>query len=456
MINLGNQTYREMKKLICIASGLLLPLLLHAQTISVVTNKDIKLTPKTAINLPKAEILPTATLSFKINDMAEGESVIINVKDSDEGTATGTTDYVITGLPLTDKSIKYNANNIFSFDIKTITKKKTTVIISISCVGIKTSTYKLVINLNADVRVISDTTDASKDPGIIPDTGRWDVRIITGGNFDFFNGPRIKDFAGEMNIVTPDIINLKLFGKDVPFGLQFGLFNYHYFQADSSNSFNGRDQYYLNPQDAYRPYDSTKIVNRNYSVNRKVDYNIWGVYLEPTFRFAKNDFAAFYLSLHFGALITTQRYSPTVTYTTRDTINYNPKINTTIPQSNILAHPAVPYSYKQTTFYDYYYGIGFPLKINMKNKLKFNITQTIGFASIQSAVTQDSFDYTQRFSSTGPPRDIKGFYLAKYQIITTVAPIDIAFGGEYRAVFGNLHYFTNYIGAVVSLDKLKK
>jgi len=445
-----------MKKLICIASGLLLPLLLHSQTISVVTNKDIKLNSKTAINLPAAEILPTATLSFKVNDMAEGESVIINVKDSDEGTATSTTDYVITGLPIADKSIKYNANNIFSFDIKTITKKKTTVIISISCVGIKTSSYKLVINLNADVKAISDTTNTSKDPGIIPDTGRWDMRIITGGNFDFFNGPRIKDFAGEMNIVTPDIINLKLFGKDVPFGLQFGLFNYHYFQADSSNSFNGHDQYYLNPQDAYRSYDSTKIVNRNYSVNRKVDYNIWGVYIEPTFRLTKNEFAAFYLSFHFGALITTQRYSPTVNYTSKDTINYNPRINTNIPQSNISAHPIVPYAYKQSTYYDYYFGVGFPLKINMKNKLKFNITQTVGIASIQKTTAQDPFDYTQRFLNAGPARNVRSFYLAKYQIITSVAPIDIAFGGEYRAALGSLHYFTNYIGAVISLDKLKK
>lgn len=279
------------------------------------------------------------------------------------------------------------------------------------------------------------------------------VRIITGGNFDFFNGPRIKDFAGELNVNTPDITSI--FGKS--FGFQFGIFNYRYFQADSSYSFRAKDFHYLNAQDAYKPgLDSAKIIRREYSVNRKMDYNIWGVFLEPTIKLDENEWASAYLSLHVGALLTTQTYSPTVKYLFRDTLNYKPIVNpNNFNGDTLLAHPALPYSYKQSTFADFYFGIGVPFKINIKKKLMFNVTPTVGMSVVQVNSPQEPFDYVQRFT-VGAKKIKREFVLIKYQLITTVAPIDIAFGGEYRAVAGKMRYFTNYIGAVISLDALRR
>ncbi|MGF7039099.1 hypothetical protein [Mucilaginibacter lappiensis] len=442
-----------MKRLIITTINVFSALLVGGQTISIVANQDIPLKESTSFNVPKPNNKGEVNLLFKINNIPKGEEVTLDVSDVSEAgkeSATLNTDYkYINGTLPFSKTFTYNSPNFFSVDMQVLTDRKRDAVISIVSNGKEKKTFKLKLKFNTG----EDLTSSSPKLNI-PDTGRWDVRIITGGNFDFFNGPKIKDFAGEINVSIPSIFAIKKM-KEHPFGIQFSIFKYHYYQADSSSFLNNSDNYYLNPKDAYSSPDSAKVVHRSFSINRKVDYSIWGAFIEPVMKIAENDFAQFYVSAHLEALITTITYSPTIKYLAYDTINYNRKVPTKIVINSILPHPAVPYTYRQSTFYDFYYGIGLPLKINYKNKLMFNITQTLGAATIQTSTPADPFDYVQRYGN-GQRSEQKGFYLAKYQIITTVAPVDIAFGGEYRTVFGNMHYFTNYIGASITLDKLKR
>jgi hypothetical protein len=39
---------------------------------------------------------------------------------------------------------------------------------------------------------------------------------------------------------------------------------------------------------------------------------------------------------------------------------------------------------------------------------------------------------------------------------TSVAPVDIVLGGEYRSVIGKNNYLTLYLGASIAIDKLKR
>ena len=208
------------------------------------------------MNLPKVSKGNTVSLVFKINNIPKGETVTLEIKDSNEGTAESGTDYDITTTSLI-KKIDYNGPNILQLDLKVMTAKEKTIVLNVSSTGSKQNTYKITVNLNSSADFISLAKPAKSDALVVPDTTRWKVRIVTGGNFDFFNGPKIKDFAGELTVSLPNIFAVKG-AEDNPIGVQFGLFNFHYYQSDSSGTFKNQDYYYLHSQDAFKSYDSTK------------------------------------------------------------------------------------------------------------------------------------------------------------------------------------------------------
>ena len=440
-----------MKRILIALAGVFLSHFVQSQTITCIST-NTPLVDVTMVNLPKSDQNHLiSTVIFKIGTIGKGQTVSIKFTDKNEGSAEINTDYQYVNNSLSTLTLTESAPSIFKVDIKTLTGKKRNAILYINAnnPGKSDKVYKVIFNLNSDAPIISQDIAEST-----PDTAKWSLRIITGGNFDFFNGPKIKDFAGDINLFLPNIWRTKkILKKERLIGIQFNLFNYHYYESDSSGRNRNVDNYYANSQDYFKGKDSAKVVTRSNSTNTKVDYNIWGASLDPMLLLARNDFSQFYLSLHFEALITTQVTSYNTKTISRDTTFVD--INDAVKKSPIGVYEPTTLNYLKRTYYDYYFGFGLPLKVNVKNKVDFSISPTIGVASIQHDTAGLSDAYA-RGSYTNVPRGVKGFFLTKFQLVTSVAPVDIAMGGEYRAVYKELHYLSLYIGAAIALDKLKR
>ena len=441
-----------MKKVLIVLIGMIFTNVAKGQSITFLSSPDKPMKDKTVIDLPAPFTRHSvATLRFRIDKIENGQDITIAIEDKDQGTAIRGSDYEYINhtCPYTETFSNTTGSVIsrsVTVDIRTITTKKTNAIISIrlTCPGKYDKLYKVEANFNTDADLVGV---ANKVPDV--DTSKWYLRIVTGGNFDFFNAPSIKNFAGDISAFVPNAF--KVFGR--PFGVEFCLNNYHYYNTDSTRIARAQDAYYLHYKDAYKSDSTVSIINRTTTFNRKWDYNVWGFTIAPLIQLQSNDFAQLYLKIHLEGHATTEIYSPLQPSTVNDTIpRYQYK-------GVVSAHPHDPIKYLPYTFYDFYWGMGLPIKINMKNKLILEVSPTVGFASVQTLPFNEispTVDPSQRNALAGPPRETKGFFLSKFQLVTTVAPVDIALGGEYRAVVGKMHYLNTYIGVSLTLDKLKR
>src|SRR6185312_6374617 len=186
------------------------------------------------INLPKKDDNhKISTLYFEVDDLKQGQGVTISFEDKHEGNATIIDDYTYKNNSITNPILIDNnhPNAPFTLDIEAKTDRTRSAIlyITVSDNGPlpQKHIFKLVLNFNT--KVVTPNVD---NPVFLPDTSRWYLRIVTGGNFDFFNGPTIKDFAGDISLFLPNTFNI---GK-VSFGFELGMNNYHYFNTDSSHT----------------------------------------------------------------------------------------------------------------------------------------------------------------------------------------------------------------------------
>ena len=315
--------------------------------------------------------------------------------------------------------------------------------------------------------VVADTTteapapDKSKNKNS-PDTSNWFLSIVTGGNFDFFNGASIKNFAGDITFFLPNLFKI----YSLPVGVEFGLANFHYYNNDSTHTDYYRDSYFQHYKDFFSPSATSNVIIETKNVNRKYDYNVWGIHIDPMTPLYSDDLVQLYGKIHMEELMTIETYTPKINSTTYDTVTYQQYQNAytkgTLATLAVMPSPSEDpfYQYRQHTYHDLYFGTGFGLVINFKKVAKFSGSTTVGIASLELAPINNFFpnDPSNRnvIQNMMHMRTGKFYTLNRFQFVTTVAPIDIAIGGEYRTVASNMYYFSTYIGASISLDKIKK
>ena len=458
-----------MQKILLTLGMLVLCSYTHGQTLSFHSQTDVPIKDSITIDLPSPPpSYSNDVLVFNVKSLTKGEIITFEDKDSNSSSAKLAIDYqyvsiggglTITTNTGTDAKCNYTCpDNIASLtipiEIKTITTKKSNFSFCITVTDPDNSIkkYKIKVNLNTPANFPTLNSNA---PLSVPDTSDWYLRIVTGGNFDFFNGPSIKDFAGDITLFLPNMINI---GK-AKFGLEFGINNYHYFSADSSHSNSSPNVYFLKNQDYYTKADSSKVVRGNRTINKRYDYNVWGIHAAILYPLVHNDFVNVYAKAQIEELVTTETYTPTLVKTVNDTITYAQyKAFTGSAAPAVNAHSLALEQYAQQTYYDIYPGGGLSCTINIKNTAKFCFSSVIGPAIIELANPNFDPDPAQRdlIGASGKTRTTKFYSLNKFQLITSVAPINIALGGEYRTVSGNMYYLTTYLGAVITLDTIKK
>jgi hypothetical protein len=293
----------------------------------------------------------------------------------------------------------------------------------------------------------------------MPDTSKWKVRIITGSNFDFFDAPTFKNFAGDLNIFLPDLIQFKRDKDDKPgkkrsIGFQAGFFNYRYFESDSSNGRIQTDKYLLDQTVTTPTVGSTRYVNEVYALNSKTTYNTVGAYFNPMITVHNAKWIDLYANIHFETLWRTEILEYTRVSLRKDTVTLS---QNDISQGIVLQnYPGLRPTYTKKSFSDIYIGIGFPVRVDVKKAFEFTVSPTVGVANYEGTEIITRVENNIKYRFFTPKMFTEFFILTKAQLVTTVSPVDIALGGEFRKISGHRTYYAVYLGAALSLDKLKK
>jgi len=288
-----------------------------------------------------------------------------------------------------------------------------------------------------------------------PDTSKFTVRIVTGSNFDFFDAPTFKNFAGDLNIFLPDLFK-PIGNTKKRIGLNCGVFNYRYYEADSSGSHIITENYLTDPTTTKIIPDTTHYVKDVYSLNSKTTYNNWGVYFDPMIRLnSDTKIYDLYLELHAEVIWRTEILTYNQLGIRKDTFTI---ASGDITRGSVFqSYKGIQAKYTQYSYFDSYFGLGLPMKIDIKKAFEFFATPSFGFSSFQYTGIDTSFVRSNiRYRTLSTQTASQAYFLTKFQLVTTVAPVDIALGGEYRKIFGQKAFFGMYLGASISLDKLKK
>ncbi len=282
-----------------------------------------------------------------------------------------------------------------------------------------------------------------------PDTSKWQVRIVTGSNFDFFDAPTFKNYAGDLNIFLPD-----LFGNG--FGLNAGVFNYRYYDADSSGNDIVTENYLLDATTRTLVPGTTKYVQDLYYLDSKTSYNNIGVYLNPMYKIEgiKSKWCDVYLDLHAEVIWRTQIMTHSQKPIRKDTMTIT---QADTERSRVFQnYKSISSLYNKTSYFDSYFGLGLPFKANIKKAFELFVTPTLGVCVFKATAIDVYDDKNIRSRVITEKQFTEPFFLTKFQLTTTVSPIDITLGGELRSVFNKSTFFGMYLGAAVSLDKLKR
>ncbi|MDQ8005275.1 MAG: hypothetical protein REI64_10780 [Pedobacter sp.] len=392
----------------------------------------------------------TIFLNFKVEDNNDQKKIVYKFQDRNDGTASINKDYVYTDNSLTTKTIDKNISAAFTISVRLLADiiPEVDEYINLSVfqeIDGEITTYPIKL-------VISDATDPSKAKA---DTAKWELRIVTGSNFDFFEAPTFKNFAGQINLFVPNIWNdLKLFKSKTKLGFQFGIYNFRYFEADSSKGYTRRERYLEKPNISSLEVGS-KYIEETYALDTKTDQNLWGWYLNPMIAIDESNWFSVYLNLHLEGMVRTTTVKPTKANRRIDTL--------TVTQADITQNitlnriPIQQRQYSKNVSYESYLGLGLPLRLNVKEKkFAFNADPTLGAAFFDNTFSKTVVEngiIRQLFTTK---RKTTPFFLFKGQLLTKVAPVDLALGWELRKVINYDTYLAMYLGATLSLDKLKK
>jgi hypothetical protein len=233
-----------------------------------------------------------------------------------------------------------------------------------------------------------------------------------------------------------------------------GFFNYRYYEADSSNGRIQTDKYLLDSRVRTPVVDSTQYVNEVYALNNRTNFNTVGAYLNPILCLYEDKWTEVYVQLHLEGLWRTQISQDTKVGLRKDTATWS---KSDVEQGIVLqSYPGLRPTYRQRTFDDLYFGVGFPIRVNIANKFDFFVAPTAGICGFDALVVAETVNNSVRYRTFEQKRVDRGFWLTKVQLVTSIAPVDIAIGGEFRQIFAQNSYYAIYLGAALSLDKFKK
>lgn len=399
-------------------------------------------------------------IPIKVNKLPSSGTQAITISDANLRTSTADKGKDYDYLTQSSISLTASSSDYFSLGIKVYSRKiKSDIRTFIIDFAYQENSTNIIQHLKVKIEPLVPIVDKKE----LPDTSKWKVRIITGSNFDFFDAPTFKNFAGDLNIFLPDLIQFPRSDerkkkhpkqKDVSLGVQLGIFNYRYFESDSSKGRIQSDRYLLDPTVTSPVVGATRYVNETYALNNKTSYNTLGAYLNPIFTVYSKKWVDLYFNLHFEGLWRTQMLEDVKVPIRKDTVTIG---QNDINQGIVLqSYPGLRPTYTKRSFNDLYIGIGLPFRIDIKKAFELFVTPTFGWADYEDnrITTREQSSIRYRTYVRSKFKDF--FMLTKAQLVTTVSPIDIAIGGEFRKLGNQQTFYAIYLGAALSLDKLKK
>jgi hypothetical protein len=442
------------------------------------SGQRIELPGKGKITLKEVSRDTVYFLPFKLVDRPRATAMTITFSDGNRGTAARGRDYEYIAADVAPKTIAAASIDSF-FSVGVIIKSRN---IKRDTLAFTLSLLYPVNNGNTEPQSLEikitplNPADPKKD---LPDTARWMVRLVAGSNFDFFEAPTFKNFAGDLNVFLPDLIqfnrldkkgnpkqnNKKKDRKPISVGMQMGFFTFRYYNADSSKGSTYSERYLLNPDITQVVVNETQYVRETYTLNSRTNYNTFGAYLNPMVTLSQSKWFDLYANLHIEGLWRTEIQKYTKVSMRKDTMAVNSAALTQGLELN--KSPGLRPDYNSRVFNDIYLGIGLPMRVNIKNAFELFTTTSGGMVSFEAnnIITSDVTKLI-RSRSFIKTMEWQPFIVTKAQLTTKVAPVEISLGGEFRHVFGEFSgstdvqpqrvFYAVYLGASFQLDTFIK
>lgn len=294
--------------------------------------------------------------------------------------------------------------------------------------------------------IILDVNDGREDEPIYTEHEKSRMRrisydLFTGGTFDFFDALKFQHVGGELVLNARDII-----GTEDRFGFYTGVFNFQNFSFDSSNH-NVREQYIQIDSGRYIP-GTTRYVHNTYVDHPKISTNQWGYYFNPTFRLNKvpsdlfNIYAAFRMEV-----VRTSTKTEFVT----DTVYKNDTSKLALANPVFSSGKGFLLQKYVSTKTNGYFGLGFPIWLYARDKVKFFFEPNWGIASYSYTVYTNE---TKGGARTAVEKTINpSYYLFRFRAIDQFSGLQITAGGEIRGLFGYTPSINLYLGIRADLAK---
>lgn len=294
--------------------------------------------------------------------------------------------------------------------------------------------------------IILDLNDGREDDPIYTEHEKVRMRrisydLFTGGTFDFFDALKFQHVGGELVLNARDIM-----GTQNRFGFYTGIFNFQNFSFDSSNH-NVREQYIQIDSGRYLP-GTTRYVHNTYVDHPKISTNQWGYYFNPTFRLNSEESDLFNIYATFRMEVV--RTSTKTEFVT-DTIYKNDTSNLALVNPVFSSGKGFLLQKYVSTKTNGYFGLGLPMWLYAKDKVKFFFEPNWGLASYSYTVYSNETKGGARTAiqkTTNQP-----YYLFRFRAIDQFSGLQITAGGEIRGLFGYTPSINLYLGIRADLAK---
>jgi hypothetical protein len=269
--------------------------------------------------------------------------------------------------------------------------------------------------------------------------------MYTGGNFDFFEATKINNVGGEIILDANSISQ----GKNRRLGFTTGIFNFNAISYDSSNSI--VTTRLINTDKTLLLREDTSIIVSKTIINHsKVSTNLWGYYFNPTFRINEkfNDFFNWYVAFECELLRINTKYENVEEVYKKDSIVFKAA---RFPDAVFTTDdPIGMKKFYRTT--NGYFGIGIPIYLNARDKVKFFFQPNIGISTYGYYVRE--YDKTSRaLIFDGYKRDVHPYFHCKFRATEQYTGLRITIGGEIRKIRNTEPLVNLYLGLKVDLAK---
>lgn len=312
--------------------------------------------------------------------------------------------------------------------------------------GLESTTANVVKPENAILQIRLKKKEEKKKDFDFDD---FNVTLFTGSNFQFFDKPQVKDFAGLLNIQAFNII-----GR---LGLNMGVSNINFSDLSPeltnsvANTVLPRRNVLLDPKAGF--VNGVKYESIIYSNSLVQSTSSWSYFIQPTIRLHQDEISIVSILFHLELLNQTTKNTLSERLVGSDTLTLRlPEQQNLVLRSNKAPAPDKSFS---LNFMHGYFGAGLAWNIKQKDKFNIMLHTATGFTTDNFKTRQNEYFNAQSAPRLPQPIDKKGswFYFLRSVFTEKYTKLNGTIGFDLRGLNNYRPQMALYFGVRIDFNK---